>query len=97
MSKGRKKDGRTEAKEFKRIIIVERGNKCERCGTTNQIQYHHRNHDRRINTLENAELLCDSCHKYHHQYEDPRVTDYSKPPTHYLPIIQKKKKREKQG
>jgi hypothetical protein len=72
------REGRAEAKILKRILIVERGEKCELCGATKNIQIHHRNHDRRVNTKENGQLLCDSCHKHHHKIFTFQ-TDYSRP------------------
>jgi 5-methylcytosine-specific restriction endonuclease McrA len=43
------------------------GWKCERCGSTRQLQAHHK-HYRSLGRerLDDLEVLCESCHKHHH-------------------------------
>ena len=47
------------------------GHKCTRCGSTEKLVVHHKDHDGRgakasNNSLENLETLCRSCHARHH-------------------------------
>lgn len=74
-----------KGKEFpyrvKKEAIERAGNKCERCGSTERLQVHHRlaiwfaseffpqiaNHV--LTSIRNAEVLCAECHDKHH-YKD---------------------------
>lgn len=42
---------------------------CERCGSTERLEAHHRDGDRRNNTAENIETVCKSCHVQGHHAE----------------------------
>lgn len=57
-----KKAGRAEARILKRILIIERGHRCERCGFEDHVELHHIDDDRTHNWRENAILLCPNCH-----------------------------------
>jgi 5-methylcytosine-specific restriction endonuclease McrA len=39
---------------------------CEKCGTTDQLEAHHRDEDRSNFAAENIETLCKPCHLRHH-------------------------------
>ncbi|HEC61942.1 MAG TPA: hypothetical protein ENI27_06765 [bacterium] len=39
---------------------------CERCGTTTNLNTHHKDEDLRNNSPENIQTLCASCHTKHH-------------------------------
>ena len=62
-------------REIKAQVKAERGAKCERCGSTVQLDLHHR-HARRYggqDTIDNAELLCRPCH-----VQTPTFGDHSR-------------------
>lgn len=44
-----------------------RGSCCERCGSTEFLVVHHRDHNHYNNSLENLETLCKSCHQVEHE------------------------------
>ena len=57
--------GSTEWERFKREIIKQRGNRCERCGHVSAyLELHHKHyHSLGIEQPEDVELLCPKCHK----------------------------------
>ena len=66
---------RTKVKEFKiRQLLLERSDGCcESCGWSKAIevlQIHHKDRDKKNNSLENLEFLCPTCHLYHHFLEN---------------------------
>lgn len=62
-----------------RKVVLERdGHKCVRCGTTKNINVHHKDFKGRYykgkvnNSLDNLETLCVGCHMYRHsKYDKP--------------------------
>lgn len=48
------------------------GRVCNRCSSTTLLLVHHRNHNRKDNTLENLEVLCKGCHQKHHETRDEK-------------------------
>ena len=57
--------GSTEWERFKREIIKQRGNRCERCGHVSAyLELHHKHyHSLGIEQPEDVELLCPKCHR----------------------------------
>jgi hypothetical protein len=50
-------------RDLKRGIISERGEACERCGTTGTLHLHHKNYERLgCERTDDLELLCPGCH-----------------------------------
>jgi hypothetical protein len=43
-----------------------RGDCCENCGTTDNLNAHHKDEDLANNSPENIQTLCGSCHTKHH-------------------------------
>lgn len=39
---------------------------CSKCGTSNKLVVHHKDHDHSRNVIENLEVLCKSCHSRYH-------------------------------
>lgn len=56
----------------KKIILKQRGNKCELCSSQNMLQVHHKNRKRYDNSEINLQVLCKNCHKIEHKtkYKD---------------------------
>jgi len=56
-----------EWNDIKIDLFEFRGKKCERCGSTNQIQVHHLTYKNVFNEEpEDLEILCKVCHKEEH-------------------------------
>jgi hypothetical protein len=64
----RLKDNVHSARILKNRLVQERGCACERCGFNicQVVQVHHRDRDRKNNSLSNLELLCPNCHASEH-------------------------------
>jgi len=41
-------------------------NKCNKCGFTKALIVHHKNRNRKDNSIENLEILCSNCHYIEH-------------------------------
>ena len=68
-SEKRRIHGLTERKTAKKVLLEERGHRCERCGwdeVAEVIEVHHRDRNIRNNQRENLELLCPNCHSIDH-------------------------------
>ncbi len=65
---GRPNDKAKQYRNLKTILFEERGKKCERCGFNKFeiLEIHHKDRDRRHNTLRNLELICPNCHAEEH-------------------------------
>jgi len=50
-------------KVLKKVLFDERGEKCERCGSTNNLVVHHKKYTNNLNDLE---ILCTRCHALTH-------------------------------
>lgn len=50
-------------------IILEKEYKCERCGSTRNVDVHHKDGNFSNNTPENLVVLCRSCHAKEHQHK----------------------------
>ena len=48
-------------------LVLGREYKCERCGSTRNVDVHHKDRNHLNNTPENLELLCRSCHMKEHR------------------------------
>lgn len=48
-------------------LVLNREYKCEKCGSTSNVDVHHKDGDRNNNTPENIVLLCRSCHMKEHR------------------------------
>ena len=51
-------------------VVLNREYKCERCGSTKNVDVHHKDGDRNNNTPENIALLCRSCHMKEHKSKE---------------------------
>jgi len=60
---GRYKDGK-QSRIYRTLIIKE---KCENCGSVNDLCVHHINYDHFDNRLENLQVLCMGCHSSQHK------------------------------
>lgn len=65
---GRLKDKVITARAIKIRLISTKGGLCERCGYDKIpiLQVHHRNRNRKDNSLKNLELICPNCHYEEH-------------------------------
>lgn len=61
---------------IRRIIFEEIGKKyiCELCGSTQQIEIHHKDKNQYNNKIENIAILCKSCHSKQHRQK--KFMDY---------------------
>lgn len=65
---------RIKTKEFriKEKILEIFNNSCNKCGWNKEneiLQIHHKDRNQKNNLIENLELLCPTCHHYHHFLE----------------------------
>lgn len=51
---------------YRGTVIELLGDKCSRCGSTNELIVHHKDRNRSNNSVSNLELLCVSCHNKTH-------------------------------
>ena len=55
---------------LKKHLLIERGNKCEKCGNTEwfgqpiALEVHHIDENRQNNDIHNLIILCPNCHKF---------------------------------
>lgn len=65
---GRPKDKSDYFITLKAKLLLERGEKCERCGYDKPgiLEVHHKDRNRENNVLENLELICPNCHAEEH-------------------------------
>jgi predicted HNH restriction endonuclease len=54
-------------KQNRTKLILERGDVCERCQLRKVKQIHHKNVNKKDNTVSNLLLLCDDCHRAIHK------------------------------
>lgn len=62
---GRYIDG-TQSTAYRQMIVKD---KCFRCGATDQLVIHHKDHNHTNNVPENLEVMCSPCHTSHHKTE----------------------------
>lgn len=64
----RPKDKVKNQRSLKVKLLGQRGKKCERCNYSKYqlLEVHHKNKDRKNNTLGNLELICPNCHAEEH-------------------------------
>ncbi len=56
-----------EWRNKRKEVLIDRNNKCERCGSNNRLEVHHKTYERIFNEdLSDLELLCKPCHKKEH-------------------------------
>jgi len=70
-------DSRASINRLTKKLLTEVGRdlfKCERCGTTRDVELprHHKDRDRSNNEIENLEVICVACHNKEHMHERPR-------------------------
>lgn len=67
----RPRDKVTNLRSIKLRLIDERGAKCERCSykVIQILQVHHKNRDRKNNSMRNLEIICPNCHAKEHYLE----------------------------
>lgn len=55
-------------KSYRKRALKTKNNKCEICGELNneKLLVHHKDHNRKNNELHNLEILCNRCHREHH-------------------------------
>ena len=51
---------------YHEFAVRNHGNKCNRCGYDEFVIVHHKDRDRKNNSLENLEVLCPNCHALEH-------------------------------
>lgn len=74
--------------KFREKIYKERGQKCERCGSTENLQIHHLNYDNLYNEKpEDVMILCSKCHKKEYDNRDNPIIE-----TEGLMGLEKKKR-----
>lgn len=75
---GRPKDKAFGTRNLKLQLFKLRGPKCERCGyaTVEILHVHHKDRDRKNNTLDNLEIICPNCHYLEHYFESSLVKNY---------------------
>ncbi len=55
---------------YNKLAFSSKPHLCERCESTENLLTHHRDHNRKNNSLENLEILCKKCHQKHHEKRD---------------------------
>lgn len=67
----RPRDKVVSERALKIRLIEERGRVCARCGYARFeiLQIHHKDRDRKNNSLDNLELICPNCHCIEHYFE----------------------------
>lgn len=67
----RPRDKVVSERAIKTRLIKERGRACQRCGYSKFeiLQVHHKDRDRKNNSLDNLELICPNCHCEEHFLE----------------------------
>ncbi len=65
---GRPRDKAKDCRALKLRLLRHRGEKCERCSYNKVtiLQAHHKDRNKKNNTLDNLELLCPNCHMEEH-------------------------------
>ncbi len=56
----------TNVTYYRRVAFAHYGRACTRCGSTRNLNVHHRDEDRTNYTIENLDVLCRSCHNREH-------------------------------
>ena len=49
---------------YRALVLAHFGNKCQRCGSTKDLELHHIDGNRENNNPSNLILLCLKCHRY---------------------------------
>lgn len=62
---GRFIDG-TQSTLYRQMVVKDR---CNRCGATDQLVIHHKDHNHTNNVMGNLEVMCSPCHTSHHKAE----------------------------
>lgn len=81
---------RTSEYKIRQKLLKRSDAKCERCGWSEAeeiLEIHHRDCNKKNNKLSNLEMLCPTCHKYHHFLEKTGLFHEDK--SKYLPITRK--------
>ena len=63
---------------FQKIAFEYYDHICKKCGSTDYLCVHHKDHDRLNNNLSNLMILCKSCHQKHHTTRDQKTGRYIK-------------------
>ena len=62
---------------FRCKVMGDRGYKCEKCGTSNQLTVHHKHYKSLGHEqLKDVELLCWNCHQAQHPWKERPVKSY---------------------
>lgn len=84
---------------YRKRAVKHRGDRCERCGTTENLHAHHRDHDITNNAPANISTLCATCHIQGHWREFRQVArvkgrcNYCSAPAHGRGMCHKHYKR----
>jgi 5-methylcytosine-specific restriction endonuclease McrA len=74
---------------IRRRVLYRAGNQCEHCGSSQNLQIHHKTYERLgCEQMDDLEALCDSCHAHHHQLP-ARPVIRSSGPEHISVILQR--------
>jgi predicted HTH transcriptional regulator len=70
----------TQSREYREIAFALHGKECQRCGSNDEIEVHHRDRNRSNNSPENLEVLCHECHMdEHHEERSERASLHETP------------------
>lgn len=58
-----------QSSQYRSLAFAEHGKECNRCGSTDALEVHHKDRDRTNNSTENLEVLCHECHVDEHHDE----------------------------
>lgn len=56
---------------YRNYALRHHGERCQRCGATDDLHVHHIDRDHSNNTLDNLMVLCESCHQTEHAHDRP--------------------------
>ena len=65
------KNPKSITKRKRDLIIQLFDRRCNRCSKPEDLQIHHKNRNRKDNTIENLEVICYACHKLEHAKRIP--------------------------
>lgn len=73
---------------YRRIAQAHLGNKCQRCGATERLTFHHKDKNFQNSDLSNIVLLCTKCHGREHQSPRSQLKPRTSIVRVSLPLIQ---------
>lgn len=87
---------------YRKTVIELLGDKCSLCDSTHDLIVHHKDRNRKNNSVENLELLCASCHNKTHPLNNtkkayPRMLNLYVPYNMQSIIASARKKAKQEG